>query len=274
MNASELTFGVEIETTIPAGAIVVGGYHTGAPIPGFPAGWTAQHDGSIRRTRGRTGCEFVSPVLKGAEGIAQLIGVIAALKAMGGQVNDSGGFHVHGGVSRADRAAHERLVHLTSNFETALYAATGTRRRERGMYCRSVRGNGSVDRTLGAGRYQLLNSENLLRGTRPTVEFRVFAATLNPGKAVAYVRLCLAMVERATVTTRKTQWQPKPTSENSPMKRKGEGSTQLTRLMYRLGWTRGQAKQVFGQVVAPGLPTMQASKRALLKLAKKYDAAP
>ena len=47
MNIENLTFGVEIETTIPIGAgICVGGYHAGAPVttahnPNAPATITA-----------------------------------------------------------------------------------------------------------------------------------------------------------------------------------------------------------------------------------------
>jgi hypothetical protein len=62
MDANDLTFGVEIETTIPAGACYVGGYHNGVQVPWLPEGWKAEHDGSIRASRGRVACEFVSPV--------------------------------------------------------------------------------------------------------------------------------------------------------------------------------------------------------------------
>ena len=70
MNANELTFGVELETTIPAGAIPVGSYHNAAAAVGLPVGWNVKHDGSIRAGRGRQGAEFVSPILRGADGIA------------------------------------------------------------------------------------------------------------------------------------------------------------------------------------------------------------
>src|SRR4051812_18406587 len=134
MNASEITFGIEIETTIPAGSIPVGGYSNGLPIVALP-GWTAKHDGSIRRSRGRQGCEFVSPVLKGAEGIRQVNAAVAYIKSIGGRVNASCGVHVHVGFNKSDAVANEKLVTLVANFEKAIYATTGTRSREQGNYC-------------------------------------------------------------------------------------------------------------------------------------------
>jgi hypothetical protein len=53
MNASDLTFGVELETTIPMGAIPVGNYHGTTQAQGLPEGWRAMHDGSIRGRDGR-----------------------------------------------------------------------------------------------------------------------------------------------------------------------------------------------------------------------------
>src|SRR5579872_4097375 len=47
-----LTFGIEIECHLPAGTIEVGAYHLGTPVPGLPAGWNAQHDGSIQAPSG------------------------------------------------------------------------------------------------------------------------------------------------------------------------------------------------------------------------------
>lgn len=47
MNVNEFTFGVEIETHVPAGTTVAGGYHVGCPVAFLPSGWTAQRDCSI-----------------------------------------------------------------------------------------------------------------------------------------------------------------------------------------------------------------------------------
>ena len=62
MNANDLTFGIEFETTIPLGAIPVGTWGNPAPALGLPEGWKVKNDGSIRATNDRQGAEFVSPV--------------------------------------------------------------------------------------------------------------------------------------------------------------------------------------------------------------------
>ena len=73
MNASELTFGIEIETTVSQATAVlnglqVGSYSRGQQVPYLPEGWMAKHDGSIQGEAGRIGAEIVSPILRGAEG--------------------------------------------------------------------------------------------------------------------------------------------------------------------------------------------------------------
>ena len=82
MNVQDMTFGVEIETTIPASAGVrVGGHGCGTDIPELP-GWKADRDPSIRvGIAGHIPCEFVSPVFKGIEGLEQCLRDVAKIKA-------------------------------------------------------------------------------------------------------------------------------------------------------------------------------------------------
>src|SRR5437764_919765 len=90
MNATEITFGIEIECTIPVqNAPAVGGYHNGVQIAGLPAGWNAQRDSSIQAQRGFVGVEVVSPVLKGVDGTRQIKLVCEWLKQIGAKVNRS-----------------------------------------------------------------------------------------------------------------------------------------------------------------------------------------
>lgn len=273
MNASDLTFGIELETTIPAGAVRVGGYHSGNPVPGLPSGWEAKYDASIQATPGRSGCEFVSPVLKGAEGVRQVIEVIAQLNEMGAKVNASTGLHVHVGWV-GDSAALARLVTLVANFEKAIFAATGTKNRERGHWCGSLRRHGDRNRAAEASRrvrYHVLNLNNLATGRRQTVEFRAFSGTLNITKVLGYVRMCLGLVERALKTQRNTSFTAKAPVATSPIHRNGEGHTELTRLFYQLGWTKGRSNHCFGDVTADGAPDHKTIKKELVRLAKKYD---
>ena len=60
----------------------------------------------------------------------------------------------------------------------------------------------------------------------------------------------------------------------------GFGETELNRLYYRLGWTRGWYKgelhdKVFGELAENGTrPDWKAIKTKLLSLARKYDSSP
>lgn len=263
MNAADMTFGIEIETTMPASVapnLSMANYSRGLAIEGLPAGWTAKWDCSIRARRGRRGVEIVSPVLRGAAGLRQIIEVCDVLKSRyGARVNESTGLHVHVGFDRNNRAAMDRLIALTANFEKAIYASTGTKSRERGGWCRSIQSHGQLQAAAdasGRNRYHLLNLTNLLgrgHGT-PTVEFRAFAGSLNPQKIIGYVRMCLGLVERAHRAKRITNWAAKSPVESSPIARSGEGQTALTRLFYQLGWIKGRQAHTHGELAGEGLP--------------------
>jgi hypothetical protein len=280
MNASEITFGIEIECYVPTNSMPVGGYHNGVQIPGFPQGWTSQRDGSLHtRRRGYMAVEVVSPVLRGVTGLEQVKQVVASLNAMGAKVNDRCGFHVHVGVG-SDVSLVQKVVHLAANFEKALYAATGTKSRERGGFCRPISGEfrnlqfGDSVRNLGAAagnRYHVLNVTNLISGSKPTVEFRAFAGTLNIDKIVGYVLMCVGIVERASTMTRPAKWESRPPVATSPIHRSGEGQTALTRLYYALGWIKGRQSHTYGNLSSESLPTIARCKKTLMKLARKYD---
>lgn len=273
MQADQLTFGIEFETTMPAGSVNMGSWSSPNQVPWLPQGWTAKPDCSIRAGRGRVGVEFVSPVLRGADGLAQVIAVIGILVARGAKVNKSTGLHIHVGGFDMGHSTIERLTTLVANFEKAIYASTGTRSRETGVYCRSTAAHGSAANAIRSGnRYHVLNLTNITRPNKRTVEFRAFAGSLNVIKVVGYLRMCLGLVERATEAKRKTDWAAKPVKDSSPIHRNGEGQTALTRLFYQLGWTKGRTSRVYGFIPAPGdMPTMKTIKREFIRLAKQYD---
>ncbi len=186
MNANEMTFGVEIETVAPNSAVEndglrIGAYHHGIQVPYLPEGWKAERDGSIDTRGGGHACEIVSPVLRGADGLAQVAQVVQTLEAKGHNVNITCGVHVHIGWSRELPAeALARLVTIVSYTEKGLYAITGTKSRERGTFCGGVRkyGNGKDAKpALDRNRYHALNLTNLANGNRDTVEFRVFSGS-------------------------------------------------------------------------------------------------
>jgi hypothetical protein len=279
VNVNDLTFGVELEVTLPVGTCPVGPYHLGIQVAELPAGWKAERDCSIQAAPGYMACEVVSPVLKGADGLRQLKAVCEWLNRAGAKVNRSTGFHVHVGFDRDDHDGLRRLVTLTASFEKALFAATGTHSREEGRYCQTVQDNPAYQRlyrdraTLTAylDRYHVLNLTNLLGHGKPTAEFRVFAGTTNPLKAIGYVRLCLGFVEKALSMKKVTKWTAKTPVATSPIHRSGDGQTALTRLFYALGWTKGREAHAFGNVQADELPGIEAVKKELMRLARKYD---
>src|SRR5512140_3088046 len=99
-KASLYSFGVELELYMPRDVIErlgiqIGSYHHGYPLPApFPAGWTAERDGSLHTDRpNMVPVEIVSPILSGAAGIAQVKLVAQTLRSLGASVGICCGMH-------------------------------------------------------------------------------------------------------------------------------------------------------------------------------------
>ncbi len=275
MNASQMTYGVEFEVMLPASVqIAVGGYHRGLQVRGLPLGWNAQNDGSIQALPGYRGVEIVSPILKGADGVRQIIAVCEWLKVVGAKVNRSTGFHVHVGFAGTAKQLAV-LTGLVSYHETALYASTGTKSREQGTYSRPIK-NSAEHKTVAqmgsamTARYHSLNLTNLQYGNKPTVEFRLFAGTCNAMKAIGYVRMCLALVEKSLEMKVLPKWDAKAPEATSKAARRGAGKFALARFYNCFGWTKGKTKNVYGNVAAEEV-AFDATKKILSEMAAKYD---
>jgi hypothetical protein len=98
---------------------------------------------------------------------------------------------------------------------------------------------------------------------------------------LGYLMLCLGLVELALNTSRCADWDyAKREGTRSCWDRPGagEGETELNRLFYRLGWTKGWYKgalrsKTFGEIASDTIkPDWTAIKTKLLELARKYDA--
>ena len=280
MNAKEMTFGIEIETMAPESALQndglrIGGYHYGIQVPYLPTGWKAERDGSIRTASGYHACEIVSPILRGAEGLAQVAEVVRTLEAKGHRVNITTGTHVHCGWSRSLPAdALARLVNIVAYCERGLYAITGTKSRERGTYCGGVRKYGNdkdAKPALDRNRYHALNLTNLANGARETVEFRVFSGSLNATKIIGWIQVCLGLVERAINGKRSPKWTPAPLKGG--WKKAGEGASEAERLMGYLAWGAGYARIHGGKQygwISDVVPQDRV-KSEFRRLAAKYD---
>lgn len=295
MNANEITFGIEFETTLPLDdRTPVGMYHHGLQVEWLPEGWKAELDGSIRtaplggawhglgsRPATRKACEFVSPKLKGSDGLYQVMGALNEIRSRGAQVNESCGLHITVEWN-GDAAALARLISLVANHEKALYASTGTRRREDPQHCRfckSVKQYGSKEHAkqrCDSDRYHALNLTHLARGQN-RIEFRLFAGTVNTEKVVGYIMMVLGLVELALNTQRCADWIATESGKNYwDHQDAGKGERELARLFYRLNWNRGTYKsahrfhnRVFGKLEM--IADLSNVKKRLTEMARKYD---
>ncbi|MEX2168074.1 MAG: amidoligase family protein [Pirellulales bacterium] len=186
----------------------MGPYHNGYQVPWLPTRWKAEKDTSIKPTTpSRKGCEFVSPKLKGEAGVAEVEAALDAINSRGAKVNSSCGLHVTIEWN-GDAAALARLISLVGNHERAIFASTGTRRREQTTYTKQIKQYGNkvqAKERCESDRYDLLNLTHLARG-KNRIEFRAFAGTLNKTKGLGYLMLCLGLVELALNTTRCSDW--------------------------------------------------------------------
>ena len=282
MNAKDYTFGIELELACPNSVIrnhnlTIGNYHNGVQVPFLPTGWTAQRDGSLRTTSGYTACEIVSPILKGEEGILELIKVLEKLHELGFKVAINAGTHFHIGWNDAWGAdTLARLITIFSYLEKGLFATTGTRKRETGGYCKGIRKHGNAPKAkkeIDPDRYTALNISNLAnnRNNKRTVEFRLFSGSMNATKIVGWLQLCLGTVERAVQSKRTPCWEPKPVSGG--WKKSGVGQSELERALGYLKWAEGYRRVHGGRQygwITDVIPQDEV-KKELRRLAKKYD---
>jgi hypothetical protein len=171
--------------------------------------WRVVEDGSVS-----DGCEVVSPILSGDEGIASLRRIVAILKAAGASVNNTCGFHVHVNANDLHAAEMVNAVKRYARFESQIDSFMAPRRRgDNARWCRSMAGfaeqldNGSVKlsgkavaetQENGIGRYLKLNTAAFLR--HGTIEFRQHAGTLNIDKMVNWIVFCVNFVENSRLS--------------------------------------------------------------------------
>jgi hypothetical protein len=301
-KAETYTWGVEIECLLPQSkvqelGIQIGSYHQGYPLPApFPQGWTAERDSSVyTNRRSYVAVEIVSPILRGRAGIEQVKQVAQTLRSLEAEVNHTAGMHVHVGAASVagddSTAVAEwvaKLLYQMAMHETAVYASTGTHRRENGGYSRSVKLQKQAadkvrkapnrrkrealrDVLYGLGRYHSLNLTNLFT-SRATVEFRAFAGTVEWTKILGHIQTCLALAERATETTR-MDWEA--VASERTYRNGGRGLRELNRFLYLAGWTKGRRDVGKPEVAMAGwiaeLADLKPVMNELRRLARKYD---
>lgn len=170
-----------------------------------------KHDGSIQ---GTNGFEMVSPILEGEAGIATIRKACEIITALGAQVNQSTGFHVHHNVANWGIKEFRNLFKRFVKFEAGMDSIQpASRRNQANRYIGSLYGsmtNTSVEsqkvlfadidnartvRKLGqvfSTRYLKLNLQSFFR--QGSVEFRHHSGTTDADKVENYIRLTFGMV--------------------------------------------------------------------------------
>lgn len=171
------------------------------------ASWRVISDGSVSN-----GCEVVSPILSGNEGLAILRVVVRALKAAGAEVDNSCGFHVHVGATDLEGAEIINAVARYARHEREIDAFMAPRRRDsRSQWCRSMvpvatnmteNGGASTNTALAnlvGGRYFKLNVHAFVR--HGTLEFRQHAGTMNINKMINWIVFCVNFIEDSRLSS-------------------------------------------------------------------------
>lgn len=227
LNGSDVTFGVELEFVDGDSDAIASELHTlgicsssrmeGYHSAGTAGKWKLESDGSV--TSGRRGGELVSPVLTDTpetwENIAKICEVA---KRHGARINTRCGGHVHVGINNLDHARQrwKRFFRSIAGSEEAIYRFSGgtegiirsghhhyatpfanqARQAARSTHqFEDLNGLRSMLTPYGRDRYQGINLTNLVRGTRPTVEFRYFNGALDPGQIQANVKLAAGIMQ-------------------------------------------------------------------------------
>jgi hypothetical protein len=198
MKASEITFGLEIECYLPNSVrelISVGQYHRGDQIEGWPAGWNAQHDGSLHAPAGYFGVEIVSPILKGEDGLIQAAQAVLRLQDMHAISDRSCGIHVHIGAGNITSEQFTRIVKAFKRYEFAFWSLNGSQMSTRlqSFFCKPAS-------MWQRDRYNSLNTTNYGRSGKNTIECRLFASVIDCDFVLSAIYMITALVARITET--------------------------------------------------------------------------
>lgn len=185
--------------------------------------WKIVTDGSVhstsRRGAGGRGLELVSPVLRGAAGLAEIKKALDAVRESGGVVNRTCGLHVHVGMDGLSGSHIMKVLDLYRTNESNINQLVAQTRRGSNNYCKllssaradyrnsydTIRAvtNVSLDRVnpnissavRHVDRYYTVNVCAYAR--YGTLEFRQHQGTLVGNKAVTWVKFVLALIEKS-----------------------------------------------------------------------------
>jgi hypothetical protein len=222
------------------------------------------------------GVEFISPILRGTDGLDQIQQVLDLINDAGGILNDSCGMHVHIGVSSVTDLGWDQsgmwlanLLYQSAAHEQALLGANAGRMRAGGRdYARPIKEENSVKDAANvllfaetAGQASTLLSpsakarlketalNSLTSGDRRfavnctslggygTVEFRLFNGTVDSLTAISRVHMALALAEKS-LASRRPAWESEATRQS--YKFDGPHRRAMERFFYSVGWSAGR----------------------------------
>ena len=213
---------------------VIGSYHSRGsdivPVEFLPSfngkKWKVEYDGSL----GCDGVEIISPILKGSEGISNMVESLEILRRKGFSVNSRCGLHYHFGLksicknSKVDDVVSflSRLNQSVLNYQGGLFGSQGSRR-DRNQYCppfspsenlinysmevmEKGKGNKSFSdfRNLyGSSRkYRILNISKLsggIDGENSSIEFRYPSGSLSEKKFLLNLVIMVWVIRQSWV---------------------------------------------------------------------------
>ena len=170
--------------------------------------WKCVLDGSVSG-----GCEVVSPILSGEQGLADVVVAMNALRNAGATVDTACGMHVH--LDARDLTGDEfaRIFGFYTERQDLFDSMVAPSRRNN-QYARKYSASeigyikdaaradkNSVGRAAST-RYVTVNVQSY--GRHGTIEFRQHQGTLNGTKATAWVRMLLAIACKVQATAEET----------------------------------------------------------------------
>ena len=229
---NRMSFGVEIECISPIDPEEMGMEREGESVVFLPShrgkDWIVKRDGSLPW---ESGCEFISPVLYGVEGLKNVIDVMEILKRKGFRVKSNiCGLHIHVGLkgivgnNNVDEVCSflSRLSLSMFNYQFPLFGSCGMRRErnrhvlvlERGenlisnMMNIGSKEKGSKDEGdfrrchLSSDKFRPLNLSKLregVNGSSSTIEFRYPVGSLASVKFLMYIVQIMWMIRQSWI---------------------------------------------------------------------------
>lgn len=177
--------------------------------------WKIVPDASVN---GMQGCELVSPILNGVQGLKTLREVCKTLDFVNANVNRSCGVHIHHEAQGLTEQQKTNLMKFYARLERTIDAfMPSSRKRNNNTYCRSMIDafeQMSYNTLDGLGRYYKLNFASLSR--YGTLEFRQHSGTTEFDKlyhwivfTANFLHLCKDKVSRSAMNYIERAWTKK-----------------------------------------------------------------